>query len=334
MQSLASVKHLPRMLYRSMPKSFINGLKPHQRLLLFLIAVLALTSLLSPWFAISADWIYREWPGLLSERYSFSKIFNRTFMISGILLFFACHRLLGIRTAADLGLTRSPYTTRDVAIGWLLAAGSMAALAAVMTLYEVFTPFFRLSLAESVRRCASAFAAGAFAGLLEEVFFRGILFKGLLEQGRMRAYLGANLFYSALHFVKPSDAAPLDSLDPFAGFRHLASTFAPFLEPLPLLPGIFGLFLIGCVLSFAFHRTGSLYLAIGLHAGWVFGLKTLRVFGDFRREHLEWMFGDTDPKIVSGAFTWIGIVLVGAAVHWFTRKRRHLGDAAKSSVET
>jgi LPXTG-motif cell wall-anchored protein len=315
-----------------MRKAFINSLKPHQRLLLFLIAVLVLTSLLSPWFAVSADWIYSEWPGLLPERYSFAKIFNRTFMISGILLFFAFRRVLGIGTPADLGLTRARSAGQDIAFGWLLAVASIAGLAAVMSFYEVFTPFFRLSPGESASRCASAFAAGAFAGLLEEVFFRGILFKGLFEQSRMRAYLGANLFYSVLHFVKPSDGAPLDTLDPLAGFRHLASTFAPFLEPLPLLPGIFGLFLIGCVLSFAFFRTGNLYLAIGLHAGWVFGLKTLRVFGDFRREHLDWMFGEMEPKIVSGAFTWIGITLVGVAVYWFTRKRRRLGDPAQCST--
>jgi membrane protease YdiL (CAAX protease family) len=302
----------------------MKSLKTHQRLILFMLFVLALTSLLSPWFALSADWISSQWPFLLPERYSFAKIFNRTFMISGILLFFFCRRLLGIARPADLGLTRLSDGSRDIAIGWLFAAASMALLAAVMTLYDVFTPFFRLSLGESIRRCASALAAGAFTGLLEEVFFRGILFKGLFQQGQVRAYLGANLFYSALHFVKPSDADSMEAFDPLAGVRHLASTFTPFLEPLPLLPGIFGLFLIGVVLSFAFYRTANIYLAIGLHAGWVFGLKTLRVFGDFRREDLDWMFGSTDPKVVSGVFTWIGIVLVAVAVRWFTRGRSRL----------
>lgn len=299
----------------------MNSLKTHHRLILFLLFVLALTSLLSPWFAISANWISSHWPFLLPERYSFAKIFNRTFMISGILLFFLCRRLLGIGKLADLGLTRSSNGSRDIAVGWLLAAGSMAALAAVMTLFSVFSPFFRLSLAESISRCASALFAGVFAGFLEEVFFRGILFKGLFEQGRLRAYLGANLFYSTLHFVKPGQAKFMDVFEPWAGFRHLAFTFTPFLDPLPLLPGFFGLFLLGVVLSFAFTRTANLYLAIGLHAGWVFGLKTLRVFGDFRRDDLGWLFGATDPKIVSGVFTWIGIGLVAVAVHWITRRR-------------
>ncbi len=300
----------------------MKSLKTHQRLLVFLLAVLALTSLLTPWFAVSADWLANNPPFLVSERYSFSKIFNRTFMISGILLFFLCRRLLGIGKPADLGLTRFADGSRDLGVGWLLAVSSMVALGAAMTALDVFTPFFRLSLGESISRCMSALSAGVFAGFLEEVFFRGILFKGLYEQGPLRAYLGANLFYSALHFVKPGDDYFMELFDPWAGFRHLAFTFTPFLDPLPLLPGIFGLFLLGAVLSFAFTRTGNLYLAIGLHGGWVFGLKTFRVFGDFRREDLGWMFGSTDPKIVSGVFTWIGIVLVAVAVYWITRYRK------------
>jgi membrane protease YdiL (CAAX protease family) len=300
----------------------MKSLKTHQRLIFFLLLVLALTCFLTPWFAACADWIALSQPALLSERYSFSKIFNRTFMISGILLFFLCRRLLGIGRPADLGLTSFKEGWPDLATGWLLAVGSMAGLGAVMAMFDVFTPFFRLSLGESIGRCMGALSSGVFAGFLEEIFFRGILFKGLYEQGPLRAYVGANLFYSVLHFVKPGEPYFMEMFDPWAGFRHLAFTFTPFLDPLPLLPGIFGLFFIGAVLSFAFARTGNLYLAIGLHGGWVFGLKTFRVFGNFRREDLDWMFGSTDPKIVSGVFTWIGIALVALVVFWITRRRK------------
>ena len=74
----------------------------------------------------------------------------------------------------------------------------------------------------------------------------------------------------------------------------------------------------------ALVRTGNLYLSIGLHAGWIFGLKVIRVFGDFRRQDLGWIFGDTDPKVVSGIATWIGVILVGVAVHLLTRRDSRL----------
>jgi membrane protease YdiL (CAAX protease family) len=131
----------------------------------------------------------------------------------------------------------------------------------------------------------------------------------------------SSLFYSALHFVEPGEPYFVVGLDPIAGFRHLFFTFTPFLQPLNIFPGMFGLFLIGIVLSYAFLRTGNLYLAIGLHAGWIFSLKSIRVFGDFSREDLGWLFGSTDPKIVSGVGTWIGIIIVLLLVHWWTRNR-------------
>jgi hypothetical protein len=60
---------------------------------------------------------------------------------------------------------------------------------------------------------------------------------------------------------------------------------------------------------------------MGLHAGWVISIKTVRVFGDYQVENLGWLFGATDPKIVSGVATWIGVSLVGVAIYWITRRR-------------
>ena len=308
----------------------MKSLNRHQRLLLFVLFVLALTALLSPWFALAADWLADQWPAI--KRYPFSRIFNRTFMISGIILFFCCRKFLKIGRLSDLGIITLRKGNRDLIAGWLLAAGSMTALIVAMTVADVFEPHFRYSLSQSLSRVASALASGIFAGVLEEIFFRGILFKGLLQNGRpVRAFILANLFYSALHFVKPGESYFVDGFAPLAGFRHLFYTFTPFLEPLPLLPGMFGLFLIGVVLSYAFLRTGNLYLAIGLHAGWVFSLKSVRIAGTYRRDDLSWLFGASDPRIVSGVATWIGILIVLALAHWYTRRRNGLSVEAAPS---
>ena len=292
----------------------------HQRLLIFLVIVLALTGLLSPWFAIGTDWVVTRLPGV--ERFPFSRIFNRTFMFSGIVLFFLCRPLLRIGNLAELGFVSLRRGGGDLLRGWSLAVGSLAALLLAMSVAQVFEPYFRLSLSRSLSRSLSALLSGVFAGSLEEIFFRGILFKGMLQNGRLvRAVVLSNLFYSALHFVKPGEPYFVDDFDPLAGFRHLSYTFTSFLEPLDILPGMFGLFLLGVVLSYAFFRTGNLYLAIGLHAGWIFGLKSVRVFGDYTRDDLGWLFGSTDPKIVSGVAAWIGIISVLMLVHWLTRNR-------------
>jgi len=298
----------------------MNSLRIHQRLLIFLLLVLGLTCVISPWMALGADWFAARWPELLPERIEFSRVFNRAFMVAGFILFIPFWRQLLPARLKPMLTPRLRVGLRNLAAGASLAAGSMVLLVALMAATDVFTPYFRLTLADSLSRCLSALLAGIFAGFLEEIFFRGILFLGLRESGgSLRAYLLANLFYSALHFVKPGEGYFLDGLAPLAGFRHLLTTFEPFLNPPPLLPGIFGLFLIGVVMSYALVKTGDLYLSIGLHAGWVFSLKIIRVFGDFTREDLGWAFGSTDPKIVSGVITWLGILLVGIAVSRLTR---------------
>ena len=312
----------------------MKSFESHQRLLIFLLLALGLTCVISPWLALGADWMQSRWPDAFDERVPFPRVFNRAFMIAGFLLFIPLRRsLIGSELKPLLAVGRRAASL-SLLTGVGLAVASMVGLLTAMTMADVYTPFFRLSFGDSVSRFLNGLASGAFAGFLEEVFFRGMLFRGLLKEGRvLRAYLLANLFYSALHFVKPGERYYLDVFDPLAGFKHLVTTFAPFLEPGEILAGIVGLFLIGAVLSFALARTGNLYLSIGLHAGWVLSLKVLRVFGDFTRDDLGWAFGSTDPKVVSGVATWIGILLVGLAVHFLTRRSSGLaGDPLRATT--
>jgi CAAX protease family protein len=311
----------------------MKSLKTHQYLLIFLLLILALTCVISPWMALGADWVAERWPELLSGRVPFSRVFNRAFMIAGIIVFILGRRVIFPARLKTLLSVRSANSWRNLLTGWGLGVVSIALLVMLMSVADIFTPFFRLTWAESVSRVVSALFAGIFTGVLEEVFFRGILFLGLLQQGwTLRAYFLANLFYSLVHFVKPGENYFLNGVDPFAGFRHLLTTFEPLLDPAPLVPGILGLLLIGMVLSYALERTGTLYLSIGLHAGWVFSLKVIRVFGDFTRDDLGWAFGSTNPKIVSGVVTWLGILLVAIVVHRLTQG--HLDRAAGQPPES
>ena len=301
------------------------ALMSYQRVFLFLILVLLLTSLISPWISNLWDWIRSLNPSWEEYRYPFSRIFNRVFMILAIGLFIPCRRMLGIGSAGQFGLGPIRRKYPDLIKGFSLALASMIAFAAVMTLAGVFTPYFRLPFEVGLERTLKGLLTAVTVGFLEEIFFRGILFKGMLDDWKPAgAFVFANLFYSAVHFVKPAQKVPLEGIDPLAGIFHLIHTFDRFLDPVALLPGLTGLFILGLVLSYAFMRSGSLYLSIGLHAGWIFSIKTLRVFGDFRREDLGWPFGFSDPKIISGWVTWICLIGVGVAVYYLTRKRQGL----------
>ena len=300
-------------------------MKSYQRILLFLLVVLFLTALLSPWFAVLWDRFFDAYPQWEKYRFPFSRIFDRTYMTFGIILFFAYRRLLRIESMNQMGLQSIRLGYPDLVRGLVLALALWIILVVAMSGLDVFTPFFTRSLQVSIGRILTALLSAVAVGILEEIFFRGIIFKGLLEDWKKPlAFVFASLFYSAVHFIKPAKKFILSDLEPLAGARHVIDSFHSFLDPVSLFPGFFGLFLLGMILCYAFFRTRSLYLCIGIHAGLVFGRKTLTLFGDYRDKDLGWLFGESDPKFVSGVATWIVVLSLGFVLYWITRKRERL----------
>jgi hypothetical protein len=72
----------------------MKSLQSHQRVVIFLLLVLAVARLISPWMALGANWFATRWPNVMSKRVPFPRVFNRAFMIGGILLFVMGHRWL------------------------------------------------------------------------------------------------------------------------------------------------------------------------------------------------------------------------------------------------
>ena len=80
--------------------------------------------------------------------------------------------------------------------------------------------------------------------------------------------LSAGIF-SIVHFLKAPDQTTT-TVDWASGFVSLAHSFDQFTNPMLVLAGFATLFLIGLILADARLRTRSLWLPIGLHAGWIF----------------------------------------------------------------
>jgi membrane protease YdiL (CAAX protease family) len=83
-----------------------------------------------------------------------------------------------------------------------------------------------------------------------------------------------------------------------------------------IVPSIIGLFLVGVVLSYAYIRTKSLYLSIGLHAGWIFLIKENKVFFDHVKTNREWLFGDS--KIITGVLGWSFLIITLIIIRFLT----------------
>ncbi len=124
----------------------------------------------------------------------------------------------------------------------------------------------------------SALLTGLVVGVIEEIVFRGVVLQNL--QADMEAFfavLFASAFFAAMHFIQPlpaeivktGSAPAFNEFHVLNGFRILPSQLANFGHFGQIWPFFLGLFLIGVALSVAYVHTGTLYLPIGIHAGFV-----------------------------------------------------------------
>jgi membrane protease YdiL (CAAX protease family) len=148
---------------------------------------------------------------------------------------------------------------------------------------------------------------------------------------RPAAALGLSaLLFALVHFLKSPPG--LNVADPDAagvGFELLRKIATQFSEP----RGAFGVFCpllaLGFVLAYARWRTASLYLPIGLHAGWIFvnGLlgSVTRVSGS--TDASTWMISGISQ--CQGLVPLAGIVLAGVLANYLTTDH-HVADDSEA----
>jgi membrane protease YdiL (CAAX protease family) len=118
------------------------------------------------------------------------------------------------------------------------------------------------------KRLPASLAAGVGIGLLEEVFFRGWAFERL-SRGRsaFRAAVWLSVVFALPHAFQGS-RAPKDLVaGPAGALDALAAWGGHVLDPAGFLPRFVGLSLLSLVLVSAYLRTGTLWIAVGVHGG-------------------------------------------------------------------
>ena len=200
-------------------------------------------------------------------QFDFESFFHRALLLGAIVFLWPLLRWLGIKTRHDLALERNRRWLRDLGIGFILSG-----------LPVLFCEIFLVNRGlYSMRSNASPFAVSAIipvavvVPLIEEALFRGLFLGVLLRAFRpWTANIVSAAIFSVVHFLKAPDETTT-SVRWFSGFVSLAHSTDQFSQPLLVLAGFTTLFVIGVALAHARIRTQSLWLPIGLHAGWVLG---------------------------------------------------------------
>jgi membrane protease YdiL (CAAX protease family) len=210
--------------------------------------------------ALAANGIF---PAL--AKFEFESFFHRALMLGARAFIWPFLRWLRIKGRRDLALQPNRRWLRDVLIGFLLSSLPVI----VCEVFLVERGLYSMRAAFSWVAILPRIGTAVIVPLIEESLFRG-LFLGVLLRGLrpLPANLLSAAIFSIVHFLKAPDQTTT-TVRWFSGFVSLSHSFDQFREPMLVLGGFTTLFVIGIVLAHARLNTQSLWLPIGLHAGWI-----------------------------------------------------------------
>ncbi len=198
-------------------------------------------------------------------RFPFESFFHRALMLGAIAFIWPFLRWLRIKGRQDLGLEPNRRWLRDTLIGFLLSSLPVILCEIFLVqrgLYSMRAGFSWVAILPLV-------GTAVIVPLIEESLFRGLFLGVLLRDLRpWPANLLSAAIFSIVHFLKAPDQTTT-TVHWSSGFVSLAHSFDQFREPMLVLGGFTTLFVIGIVLAQARLSTRSLWLPIGLHAGWI-----------------------------------------------------------------
>ncbi len=281
------------------------------RIALYFVGVLGLGAILAPWLYWGGTTLGQV-GGVLAflERVTFQRYFNRAMLVAAVALLWPLVQSLRVHSRAELGLEPNPRWGVDLARGFFAALGVLGALAVGFLVAGTHVWRAALPLAVLGTAALSAFAVA----FLEEALFRGALLGVILRSSsRWAGQLFLAGLFALVHFLKPPGNAAevanaLGPIDAFSGFKLLPQIFWQFADPWLFLGGFSTLCAVGLVLGFARTGSRSLWLPIGLHAGWVFGLKVFSAWTlPTERAQLPWI-GDS---LLIGLLPFAAVLLTG-----------------------
>jgi membrane protease YdiL (CAAX protease family) len=275
----------------------------------YFVAVVVLAAALAPAFFHGTRWLV-DWIAQagLQDRPAFSylhhhlgkadftRVFNRSVLVAALVCLWPAMSMLSL-TRRSLGLDRNPQRWRHLIVGFVCGSGLLLSMGAGYMAFDVFT--WRRAIAwGSLVRESLLRAAGA--GIVEEIVFRGAILGLLLRAGRPAAALiFVSTIFAAAHFLQaPASLEIREAVTWASGFQLAGQIVAGFVRWREfLLPEFATLWTAGFLLGWWRLRTRSLWLPIGLHAGWVFGIGFFagmaRASKPVRDDHLLPWIGET-----------------------------------------
>lgn len=249
------------------------GTPPLVALALYLVCVFIGGALLAPWPYHAVQALSSIFPELGEPR--FHRFVHRSLLGFALLGAWPLLRSQGMASFAAMGLVPPAGQLRRLALGFSLGFGSLAVVALLNIALGGRAWNTDLSHAKLAAELVEATAVAAVVAVLEEALFRGVLFGVLARALRTGvAVWGSALIYALVHFFERPPFT--DEVTWSSGLTLLPQMLRGFINVELLLPGFLSLTLAGVLLAQLYRRSGTLWISIGLHAGWIFWLRAYR----------------------------------------------------------
>ena len=267
------------------------------------IATIVIGAILAPILFWSAQSLAAHGVFSFLARYDFETFFHRALLVAAVILLWPLLRVSHVRGLADLGLAPNSRWGRDLCGGAVVSVVPLLFCGVLLIALHVYA--FRHSFAWP--RFGKMVMAAIAVPLIEEAFFRGIVLGVLLRTGRKYiAIFAVSVIFALVHFLKAPERTS-EIVTWTSGFSSIAHSFDSFGDPMMLASALTTLFFIGWILADARVLTQSLWLSIGLHAGWIFASGIFSLLARQRIPALPWI----------GKNLLIGIIPLGvAALTW------------------
>jgi membrane protease YdiL (CAAX protease family) len=247
-------------------------MRPVRSLLIYFALVFVGGSLLAPWlYWLTLGLAGQHWPffGKLASN-PFPRFVGRAILGVALLGIWPLLRSCRMLRWRDLGLHGGNRAAPRMAGGFLLGFGSLACVTVLALSLGGRSYNAEPSSSQLVAHLFGAALTAVIVAILEEVLFRGTLF-GILRktQSWPAALVVSSVVYALAHFLRKAES-PVH-VDVLSGLVLLPKMFQG--GP-PFIPEVLTLFVAGAILALAYQRTGTLFFSMGLHAGWIFWLKS------------------------------------------------------------
>jgi uncharacterized protein len=245
-------------------------MRPIRSLLIFLIVVFLGGALVAPWLF----WLVQSVaPASHLAHNPFHRFVNRSLLALAIIGIWPLMRSLGAKSWHDVGMVKTGGEWQRLAAGFALGFSSLACVAIIVLAAHGRQFNANLTVARIGISIAGAAATAIVVSVLEELLFRGAIFGALRKVWNWRAaLLLSSMIYAIVHFMQSADLA--GPVTWHSGLEILPRMLRGFGDLPVVIPGFFNLTLAGILLGLAYQKTGNLYFSIGLHAGWIFWLKS------------------------------------------------------------